>query len=150
MLRHRRLWIRTRIGVGRGNVILVDRLIVDVYLAAIDANAVARHTDDPFDIDFGRVARIAELHNIAALNRLQPVDKFIHEDPFLVFERGHHARALHFHRLVEKDDDEGGDRQRDDEIAHPDADPCPKTHRSSRYRHTNRAGWRRGRSRLAG
>ena len=65
----------------------------------------------------------SENDNVPALNRFQPVDKFVNEDAFLIFERRHHADAFDFYRLVEKDDDEGRNRKRDDQVAQPYAEP---------------------------
>src|ERR1035438_1713714 len=127
MRRDRQFGVRAGIGIGRGNVVLVERLVVDVHLAAIDAYTVARHPDHALDVTLRRVARIAEDHNIPALNGFQPVHKLVHEDPFLVLERGHHAGSLNLHRLVEEDDDKGRNRQRNNQIADPHADPSWNT-----------------------
>ena len=62
-----------------------------------------------------RVARIAEHHDVAALDRLQPVDELVDENAFLVVERRHHAGAFDLYRLVQEDDDEGRDGKRDDQ-----------------------------------
>src|SRR6266567_2630731 len=149
MGRDRHLRIRPRICIRRRNVVLVQRLIVHVDLAAINADAVARHPDHALDVALGGIARIAEDHNIPTLDRFQPVYKLVDEDSFLVVERGHHAGSLNFHRLVEEDDDESRDRQRNDEIAHPDADPGSDTNRNYRCRLRTRDHRRRGRGDLA-
>src|SRR6266567_72159 len=108
----RYLRIRPRICIRRGNVVLVQRLIVHVNLAAVNANTVARHPDHALDVALGGIARIAEDHNIPALDWFQPIYELVDEDSFLVVERGHHAGSLDFYRLVQKDDDEGRDCQR--------------------------------------
>src|SRR5580658_22865 len=123
MLRHCSFRVGTGIGIGRGNVVLAQGLIVHVYLAPVDAYTVASDSDYALDVALRRITRITEDHNIPWFNRFQPVHELIDEDPFLIFERRHHAHSLNLHGLVEEDNHEGRDRQRNDQIAHPDADP---------------------------
>ena len=54
-----------------------------------------------------------------AFDRLQPVNELVDEDPFLIFQRRHHAGAFDLHRLIEEDDDEGGDCKRNHQITQP-------------------------------
>src|SRR5437588_8368094 len=76
---------------------------------------------------------IAEDDDVAALDRLPPVHELVDEDALLVVERGHHAGALHLHGLVQEDDDECRNRQRNDEIPQPHGE----------YRCASSAGWTR-------
>ena len=71
------------------------------------------------DIALGRIERIPEHDHVAARDRLQLVHELVDEDSFLVGESGHHARALNLHRLVQEDDDECRNGQRDENVAHP-------------------------------
>src|SRR5438477_43078 len=74
------------------------------------------------DVALGGIARVAENDDVAALDGLPAVDELVDEDAFLVVERGHHARAFHLHRLVEEDDDESRDRERDNQVTQPDSE----------------------------
>src|SRR5581483_460110 len=85
----------------------------------VNTDVVAAHRDHPLDVALRGVARVAEDNNIAARDRLQPVDKLIDEDALLVGQPREHARALHLHRLIKKNDDESCDQQRDHQVAHP-------------------------------
>src|SRR5580700_10091729 len=115
--------------VGTRNVVFVDRLAIYKDAAGIDLDVVTCQANDPLDKALRWVSGIAEHDDVAALDRLQPINKLVHEDPFLIFERWHHACALHFNRLVEEDDDETRDGQRDDQIAQPDGE-----HHGARWR----------------
>src|SRR5436305_6107654 len=105
--RHHNIRIRPLVGVLRWHVRLVQCLAVHIYLAAIDADVIALHPDHALDVALRRIARIAEYHDIAALDWFQPIDKLVHEDSFLILQGRHHAGALHLHRLIQEDDDEG-------------------------------------------
>ena len=48
---------------------------------------------------------------------LQLVDELVDEDALLVLERGHHTGAFHLNRLVEKDDEECRDGERNNYVA---------------------------------
>src|SRR5437868_4962097 len=67
------------------------------------------------------VERIPENHHVAALNRLEAVDKFVDEDAFLVREQRRHAGAFDFYGLVEEDDDDERETDGDEQVARPDA-----------------------------
>src|SRR6266851_7486278 len=118
--RNHNFTIRARVGVIAGDVVFVERLAVHVDLAILDANPVAGNSDDALDVALRSVAWIAEDDEVAALDGLPAIDKLVDEDPLLVFEAGHHAGAFNLHRLVEKDNNEGGDGERDQQIARPD------------------------------
>src|ERR1700733_2533802 len=105
--------IGASVGVFVGNVVFVEGFVVDKDLAVFDADSVSGCSDDAFDVAFGRVARVTEDYDVAALDGLPAIDEFVDEDALLVFEAWHHAGAFDLYWLIEKDDDEGGDRQRD-------------------------------------
>src|SRR6266850_4645662 len=117
--RHHDFGIGALIRVGRRNVVFDDRLLVDVQLARIDADLVSGNADHALDIALRGIPGITEYDDVAALDRLPAIDELVDEDTFLVVERGHHAGAFDLHWLVEKDDDERRDRQRDDQIPQP-------------------------------
>src|SRR5580692_3087840 len=109
--RHDRFRIGPRVGVGGRHVILIQSLAVHVHLAAIDANAISSHPNHALDIAFRWVARITEYDYITPRNRLQPVHELVDEDSLLIFEGRHHAGAFDFHRLIDEDNNERGNRQ---------------------------------------
>src|ERR1700674_4567335 len=112
--------IRAGVGVVAGYIVFVEGLAVHVDLAILDANPVAGNANNALDVAFRGVARVAEYNNVAALDRLPAIDKLVDEDALLVFEAGHHADAFNLHWLVEKDNDESRDSERDQQIARPD------------------------------
>src|ERR1700733_2642255 len=99
--RHRTLIAK----LGR-DVALHERLAVDDHLALVHFYTVARHSDHALDVGLARVARKPKDHRIAAVNvtEMEAVNKLVDEDPLLIVERGHHAGALHLHRLVDEQD----------------------------------------------
>src|SRR5271169_6495972 len=68
------------------------------------------------------VQRIPEHDNVASLNGLEAINEFVDEDAFLVGEKRSHARAFHFHRLIEEDDNDEGQANGNEEVARPNAD----------------------------
>ena len=88
----------------------------------IDADAVAGQRDHALDVALLRVARIVEDHDIAALDGLDVVDKFVDEEPVAVFQPRQHAGAFHAHRLVKKGDDQHRGGCGNEQIAKPEAD----------------------------
>src|ERR1700682_2207560 len=112
--------IRAGVRVIAGDVVFVERLAVHIDLATLDANPVACNSDDALDVALRSVARIPEDDDVAALDGLPAIDKLVDEDALLVFEAGHHTGAFNLHRLVEKDNDESGDGERDQQVARPD------------------------------
>src|SRR5215470_6157451 len=117
--RHYDFGVGPLVGIGRRDVVLDHWLFVYVYLPRVNANLVAGNADHALDVALGRVAGIAEDHDVAALDRFPAVDELVDEDALLVVEGRHHAGAFNLHRLVQKDDDESGDRQRNDEVSQP-------------------------------
>src|SRR5579872_6554229 len=65
------------------------------------------------------VPRIAEYYDVAMLDGLNAIDEFIDENALLIVQGRHHAGALNLHWLVQEDDDERRNRERDDQVAHP-------------------------------
>ena len=107
------------VAIGGSNVGLVQLLSVDEDAALVDANAVAGDTDDALDVALGGVLRVAEDDDVAALDGFPAINELVDEDAFLVGKTGHHAGALDFHGLIDKDDDEDGDGGRYQDIAQP-------------------------------
>src|SRR6202044_1920909 len=105
----------------RRHVIFNQRLPVDDHLALLHFHAIARHSDDALDVAFAGIARKPEDHSIAAIDvaKMEAVDKLVDEDALLIVERGHHAGALHLHRLVDKQYDEDGQYTRDQHVPRP-------------------------------
>ena len=117
--RHDDLRIGAFIAVDRGDVIFAQRLPIDINLAGVDADTIASDADNAFDKALRRIRRIVEHHDVAALNRLQAIDKLVDEDPLLILERRHHACAFDLDRLIQEDDGESRNRKRDHQIAQP-------------------------------
>src|SRR5713101_4755902 len=132
--------IRTSVGIVARHIVFVESFSVDIDLPVHNANSVPRNANNALDVAFRGVARVAEYNDVAALDRLPAIDELVDEDAFLIFETGHHAGAFNLHRLAEKDNDEGGDRERDQQIARPDR------HHGQRVRH--RFFWNRRYRRL--
>src|SRR5579872_3998493 len=81
------------VGIFGRDVLLVERLPVGVYLSGIDADAITGHPDYPLDVALRWVPRIAEDDDIPSTNRFQAINELVDEDPFLIFQRRHHACA---------------------------------------------------------
>ena len=94
-------------------------MAVHVDDARVDANAVACNGNHTLNVAFRRIARIAEDNDITAFNRLQLVDELVDEDPLLVLQGRHHAGTFHLYRLIEKNNKECGNGQRDDDVPDP-------------------------------
>ena len=107
--------------LGR-NVGLVQQRAVDVNLALVDAKPVAGQGDDALDVAFFLIARIAEDHDVAALDQGEVVDHFVDEEPVAVFQLRQHAGAFDAHRLVEKGDDENRGGGGDEQVAQPEGE----------------------------
>src|SRR5271154_4178368 len=65
---------------------------------------------------------IPENDDIAPLNGFEAINEFIDEDAFLVGKQRSHARAFHFHWLIEENDDDEGKANGDEKVARPNAD----------------------------
>src|SRR6185312_3390812 len=98
--------VRSRVGILGRNVVLTKGLAVDVNMSVRDTNLITGNSDHALDKALARIAGIAKHHNVSALDAFPPVNQFVDEDAFLVFKAGLHASAFHFHRLIDKQDDE--------------------------------------------
>src|ERR1700678_3772329 len=114
----------TLIAIFGRHVILHQRLPVDDHLPVVYFHAVARHSDYALDVGLGGIAGKPEDHRVAAIDiaEVEPVNKFVDEDAFLIVQRGHHAGALHFHWLVDEQDNEDGQDDRAHQVPGPMSD----------------------------
>ena len=110
-----------QIFVLRRHVWLGERHTVHVYDSFADFHHFARQRDDALDERLRTVQRIPEDDNISALDGLETVDKFVNEDALLIGEQRRHAGAFDLHGLIEEDDDDESEADRDEQIASPDA-----------------------------
>src|SRR5262249_2600405 len=103
------------------NIIFVQPLPIHDDHAVVDDHLVSGQPNDALDVRFGLIQRKPENHHVAALDVSYPetVGKLIDEDPLLVGQGGHHARAFHFHRLVDEDNEDNGKQDRNGGIAQP-------------------------------
>src|SRR5207248_9613494 len=99
--------------VLRRNVRFRNYFAVDVDGALANFDSFARQTDDTLDERFRVIERIPEHHDVAAVNGLEAVDKFIDKDALLVGEERSHAGAFDFHRMIKEDDDDEGETDGD-------------------------------------
>src|SRR6266403_5716220 len=107
--------------VLRRHVRLGNNFIVDVDRAAADLHGFTGQSDDALDKGLRAVQRIPKDHDVAALDGLKTVDKFVDEDALLVGEQRRHAGASDFHGLVQEDDDDERQADGDKKVAGPDA-----------------------------
>ena len=70
--------------VLRRDVRLIDRPPIDIHDALPNLNIFAGQADDALNERFRVVQRIPENHDIAPLNGLKPIDKFVDENTLLV------------------------------------------------------------------
>src|SRR5882724_11329590 len=119
VLRHAHRTKITEVFVLRRNVRLGNHFIVDVNRTAADFHRFAGQTDDALDEGLGAVQRIPENDDVAALDGLKAVNKFVDEDAFLVGEQRGHAGAFDFYRLIEEDYDDQRQADGDEQIARP-------------------------------
>src|SRR5579872_4716005 len=87
----------------------------------IHFDAIARNRDDALDVGLAGIAREPKYDGIAAVDfsEMQAIDEFVDKNALLVIERGHHAGAFHFHRLIEEENHDDGQDDRENEIARP-------------------------------
>lgn len=126
--------IGTIVTVLSGDVRFADGKTVDVDVPADDAEAVSGQADDPLDVAFFFVSGVAEDDDVAAVDSLQVIDKFIDKEAVVVFEPGQHAGAFDADGLVEKGDDENGSEGREDKVAQPEAQRSRSLRRPRRRR----------------
>src|SRR6266853_1123133 len=117
--RNDELRIGMSVGIVARHIVFVESFSVDIDLPVLNADSVPRNSNNALDVAFRGIARVAEYNNVTALDRLPAIDELVDEDALLVFEAGHHADAFDLHRLVEKDNDERGDGERNQQIARP-------------------------------
>src|SRR5271166_2735133 len=119
MRRHDNIRIRADVFVHLRHILFAQLTIVDVHQSVLDPHAIARYSNYALDVALRSVARITEDHHVTPLDRFQTVNKLVDEDPLLVFQRRHHAGSLHLHRLVEENDEERRNGQRNEDVAYP-------------------------------
>ena len=99
--------------VLRGDVRLIDGVAVDVDDALPNFDTFARQSDDALDKRFRMVERVPENDDVAPMNRLETIHKFVDEDALLVGEERRHAGAFDLDRLVQEDNDDEGEADGD-------------------------------------
>src|SRR4029077_7904338 len=90
---------RTKIAqvlVLRGDVRLLNRVAIDIDDALANFHLFARQTDDALDERFRTVERVPEDDDVATLDGLEAIDKFVDENALLIGEERGHAGALNF------------------------------------------------------
>ena len=85
----------------------------------VDPEIVARKSDHPLNIAFLVVMRIQEDHHVSAVDLADAVRHLVDEQAVLILQHGQHAGAFDAYRLIEEDDDEGRNSDRDDQIPQP-------------------------------
>jgi hypothetical protein len=75
-----------------------------------DLNGLARQADNALNERLRGVKGMTEDHNIAAMKRLEMVDKLVYNNRFMIGEQRSHTIALNFHRLINLTDKEEADR----------------------------------------
>jgi len=82
---------------------------IDIDQTLPDLNGLARQADNALNERLPGVKRITEDHNIAALNRLEMVDKPVYNNRVIIGKQRSHTSALNFHRLINKNETDCGD-----------------------------------------
>lgn len=95
---------------------LFDRLLVDVHDSVADLDEIARTADHPLDVGDGRIARIEENDDIAALDVAETVDELVDEEPFILVDEGLHRGSLNANRLPHKSHEEKANKNRDRDV----------------------------------
>src|ERR1700749_1119300 len=129
MISHHKVAVLGDLGCGeigqifvlRRYVWLGERHTVHVYDSFANLYHFARQRDDALDERFRAIERIPEDDHVAALDGLKAVNKLVDEDALLIGKQRRHAGAFDFYRLIEEDDDDEREADRDKEIASPDA-----------------------------
>src|ERR1019366_6067537 len=103
----------------RRNVRFRQELAIEIHLAFTDLHDVFRQSHDALDERLRAVQRIPKEDHIAPLHHLKPVDDLVDENSFLIGNQGGHAGSFYLHWLVEENNDDYGETQRNDEIAPP-------------------------------
>src|SRR5579859_964110 len=95
-------------------------MAIDVDDALANFHLLSRQTNDPFDERFRAVERIPKDDDVAPLNGLEAINKFVDKDALLIGEQRSHARAFHFHRLIQENNDDKREADGDEKITRPD------------------------------
>src|SRR5215470_13636103 len=77
--------------------------------------------DDPLNEGLAAVQRIPENDYVTARNWFESIDKLVDEDALLVGKKRRHAGAFDLHRLIQKNDDDEREANRDQKVAGPDS-----------------------------
>jgi len=93
-----------------GDIAFLVLFAVDVQIAALDFNGIARQADDALDEIFRAVGVMAN-DDIKALRVARLVFKARSEHNFIVLQRFDHGMAVHTHKLEQECADD--ERQRD-------------------------------------
>lgn len=110
------------VGEAGGDVGLGEALVVEVDATVIDADVVSGDGDDALDVALGVVVGVEEDDDVTVVDLSDVEGEFIDEEAILVLKTGVHAGSLYADRLVEEDDDEGGDADGEQEVAEPGAE----------------------------
>src|ERR1700683_2115840 len=94
-----------------------------------DINRISWQPDYALDKGFRPVERIPEDHDVASPNRLEAINELVDEDALLIGNHRGHAGAFDFYGLVEKDDDDESETERQQEIS------CPYAQFAMKWRH---------------
>src|SRR5215472_579884 len=114
-----------RFRIGRGvqkllrHIRFLQQSSVYVDMPVGNPDAVAGQRNYALNEALAAIARVAKDHDVAARNVLPPVNQFVDEDAFLVFQSGLHAAALDLHRLIDEENDEEGNQDGKQEIGDP-------------------------------
>ena len=108
--------------VLRRNVRLGEWVAVNVDDALANLHDFAGQANHTLDERFRAVQRVPEHDDVAALDGLKAIHKFVDEDALLVGKQGRHAGAFHLHRLIQKNDDDQRQADGDQQVASPDTD----------------------------
>lgn len=107
------------VGEAGWNVGLGERMPVDGDSSVIDGDEVAGESDDALDVALGVIVRVAEDDDVSSLDGSHVKGELVDEEAILILKHGKHGGTFDANGLVEKDDDEGGDADRKNKIAHP-------------------------------
>src|SRR5579863_4867306 len=117
ILRDRHLCHGTSVAIVGRHIGFIEQPAVHINVPFIDSHFVSGNSDYALDVALGGIWWIVEDHNVSSTDGLDPVNEFVDENSFLVFEAGPHADALNFHRLIKEENDKGRKRERNKQIA---------------------------------
>ena len=101
------------------DVRFLQRRAVDVNPPVAYTDELSRQPDHALDVRLRGVERVLEHDDVPAFDGLETVYKLIDEDPLMILQAGHHAGALHLHRLVEENNHHEGQKHCQDQVAEP-------------------------------